>query len=200
MACGAISEISPSPISERVGVRVAGPHPAPYRATFSRREKGCLATRNRRVRIKRFQWLAAPCQALLFLSQFQRVRSRTVSCADPCRSAVATFVLRASLPRFGAVGGHSEWISRARQRSRGHLDPKTIGSSRRGLRRPRLSPSRKQRSLDDRVASAVKSILSGHSISCYRSSITERWDGPETLRRTQRSIGWDCEERPIRSV
>jgi hypothetical protein len=29
------------------------------------------------------------------------------------------------------------------------------------------------------TANGVKSILSGHSISCYRSSITERWDGPE---------------------
>ena len=37
-----------------------------------------------------------------------------------CRNICST-----SFPApLGAAGGHSEWISRARQRSRGHLDPK----------------------------------------------------------------------------
>jgi hypothetical protein len=61
---------------------------------------GTFRGRHFRVRFVRFQGLAAPCQALLFLSQFQRVRSQTVSFAAPCRNAVATFVLRASPPRF----------------------------------------------------------------------------------------------------
>jgi hypothetical protein len=49
-----------------------------------------------------FQYVAAPCQALCFLSQFQLVTLETVNFSGPCRNAVATFVLRAFQPTFGA--------------------------------------------------------------------------------------------------
>ena len=42
--------------------------------------------------------LATPCQAILFLSQFQMVKLQTVTVPGPRRNAVATFVLRAALP------------------------------------------------------------------------------------------------------
>src|ERR1700751_2776683 len=63
-------------------------------ASFRFAARPCRS-RHCRVRFKRFQWLAAPCQALCFLQKFQWVKLQTVGFADQCRNAVATFVLRA---------------------------------------------------------------------------------------------------------
>ena len=76
-------------------------------------------------RFERLQRLTAPCQALFFLCQFQRVKLQTVSYAGSCRNAVATFVLRPARPLWSRPAGIREWISRDRQSGRGHLDPKT---------------------------------------------------------------------------
>jgi Cap4, dsDNA endonuclease domain len=59
-----------------------------------------------RSRIERFQWVAAPCQALCFVSIFQMVKLQTEAVAGSRRNAVATFALRASA-RLGTAGGHS---------------------------------------------------------------------------------------------
>jgi hypothetical protein len=57
-----------------------------------------------RVHFVRFQGVAAPCQTVFFLPQFHIVKLQAVPFADPCRNAVATFILRASPPRIGAAG------------------------------------------------------------------------------------------------
>jgi superfamily I DNA/RNA helicase len=74
------------------------------------------------------QRLAAPCQALFFLSQFQRVNLETASFAGQCRNAVAN-ICSTSLPaplwsrrrasRIDFVGS---------PKGRRHLDPKTSAS------------------------------------------------------------------------
>src|SRR5271154_1679992 len=55
--------------------------------------------------------LATPCQALIFLSQFQMVKLQTVTCAGPRRNAVATFVLRTSQPASEPPAGIREWVA-----------------------------------------------------------------------------------------
>jgi hypothetical protein len=159
------------------------------------------------------QRLAPPCQSLPFLSQFQRVRSRTVSCGDPHRNAVATFVLRASAP-LGTASGHSPLAfasskAGAGVRRRGIVDTGLsrasssllclrfraasdepdpaclLGSNPRPSRVKKCSPTRPLISLVSRV----------RLIAAF--ALCPRFTGPQAPSRSQRSRSWNA---PIREI